>query len=256
MLTVDLDITPRNVLLRLANVDKWSLDDVDCQLGIPIKDEIFLISGDKPSNSAPKYIVQPTSFSSVASEHVYEKILLIDLGEAFFQLSPPPKGVGTPVSYCSPELILQGKASASSDIWALSCTMFEMRAGFPLFESFIRSSNEVLREMIRILGTPPKPLWPFLEQHEIYLGQTEAFCGPFFGERIGEIGMNDEEASICSSDAPSFDLLMEPPGTEVLEDEVNSLACLLQNTLDYTPEKRLSVDSIVKHSWVAGDFEP
>jgi len=259
LLTVDLDITPNNVLLRLTNIDKWSANDVNRQLGIPITDEVVLLSEDKPSVSAPRYLVPPTSFSSVASKYISEELLLIDLGEAFFQSFSPPKGVGTPVPYCSPELILQGKASASSDIWALCCTMFEMRAGFPLFESFVGSPSEVLQEIVRILGTPPKPLWPSLEQHEIYIGQHESSCEPLLAERVREIGMNDEEPSILDTDTPlfeqpAFDLLMEPSGTKVPENEAESLAGLLQSALNYTPDKRLSAAKIVKHKWFIGGY--
>jgi len=85
--------------------------------------------------------------------YVSEEVLLIDLGEAFLHSSQPPNGVGTPVSYHSPELILEEKASHWSDVWALTCTMFEMRSGFPLFEFFISSTTEVLQEMLQISGT-------------------------------------------------------------------------------------------------------
>ena len=94
-----LDITPKNVLLCLANIDEWSLNDVHRQLNSPVTDALFKFSGGKPGISAPEYVVQPTSFSSVASRYISEEVLLIDLGEAFLECYPPPKGVGTPVSY-------------------------------------------------------------------------------------------------------------------------------------------------------------
>ena len=54
--------------------------------------------------------------------------------------------------------MLQSKASKASDIWALACTIFEIRAGCPLFESSIGSYSEVLEEMLRILGPPPEQI--------------------------------------------------------------------------------------------------
>lgn len=109
MLTADLDITPWNVLLHLANIDNWSLDDINRQLDTAIKDNIFTFSGEKSNISASECIVQSVSFSSVAPMYVSEEVLLLDLGEAFLHSSQPPNGVGTPVSYHSPELILEEK---------------------------------------------------------------------------------------------------------------------------------------------------
>lgn len=259
MLTVDLDITPRNVLTRLSNIDDWSPDDVIRQLGRPVREELFSFSGGKPGISAPEYVVEPTYFPSIAPRYISDDILLIDLGVAFLESSAPPKGVGTPVSYCSPELILQGKPSAWSDVWALSCTMFEMRSGFPMFESFIRSDREVLREMIRILGTPPKLWWPYLEQRGIDMSQNEASCRSSLSERIAEIGMNDEFPSEDDTDMPWFrepisEPLIEPSGTKVPEDEADALTHLLRKTLRYTPEERLTADMTVKHRWLTGNF--
>ena len=258
MLTADLDITPRNVLLGLANIDEWSADDVTHQLGNPVKDEVFTFSGEKLGISAPKYLVEPASFLSVSPNYIAEEVLLIDLGEAFWISSPPPKGVGTLVSYCSPELILEGRASIWSDVWALSCTMFQMRSGFPLFESFSNSSYQILQEMVEILGTPPKALWPSLERNDIQIVENE-MSRRSLSEQIRIIGKYDETPPMHGNEIPlseqsASDSLIEPSGVKVSEDEVNSMTCLLQWTLDYEPERRLPADMIVRCEWLAGDF--
>ncbi len=41
-LTTRLDITPKNVLLRLIGIDAWSTERVYQQLGHPIREEVFL----------------------------------------------------------------------------------------------------------------------------------------------------------------------------------------------------------------------
>ena len=164
MLTPGVDITPKNVLLQLKGIDKWSPETTYQQLGSPIREEVFTSSGQKPDLSAPRHLVESASFSGVDVEYFSEQALLIDLGEAFPAVSPPSHGVGTPISYCSPELILEKKASKASDVWALACTTFEIRSGFPLFESFVGSSTAVLQEMVRILGIPPEPLHSLWEK--------------------------------------------------------------------------------------------
>ena len=258
LLTIHLDITPKNVLLRLVNIDEWSQDDINRQLESPFKDKVFTFSGGRAGISAPEYLVQPASFSLVSPRYISEDVLLIDFGEAFLEKAPPPNGVGTPVSYRSPELILEGKATRWSDIWALSCTMFEMRSGFPLFESFIGSPSEVLQEMVRILGAPPKLWWPSFEKHEIDV-QNDISSGSLLGEQIREIGMNDEVSSTNGTETPLprrpiSNFVLEPSGTKVPEDEANALAGLLQRTLNYTPEERLPAEMTVERRWFTGKF--
>ena len=253
MLTDEIDITPKNVLLQLRGIDRWSTETLYQQIGRPMKDEIFTSSGQRPDLSAPEYLVEPASFSCVDSEYISEQILLIDLGEAFPELSPPSNGVGTPVSYCSPELLLEGKASRASDIWALACTIFEIRSGFPLFESFVGSSTEVLEEMVRILGMPPEPSNYLWEKCGVTIADHAQLDESSFNDRIREIGMYDQEASIHNGDVASNNrhMLLEPSGRRISSDEEIDLADLLRKTLDYTPEKRLSAEKVANHSWFA-----
>ena len=260
MLKIDADLTPRNVLLNLVNIDDWTEDDIRRELGSPIREDVFTFSGDRPGMSAPKYLLQPTSFSSVNAEFLAEEILLIDFGVAFLESSPPTKGVGTPVQYRSPELMLEGRASKWSDVWALGCTVFEMRSGFPLFESFVGSSTEVLQEIIRALGSPPERWWPLLEQRDVSLSCNEASDPSALLERIETIGMNDELAmpsndeTFPSESSALDELLIETPGTKISDGEANCLAGFLQRVLSYVPEQRSPAEMCVKHRWIRNDF--
>ena len=240
MLTDGIDITPKNVLLQLRGIDTWSAETIYQQVGHPIRDEVFTSSGQKPDSSAPEYLVGSASFSCVDFENISEQALLIDLGEAFPELSPPSNGVGTPVSYCSPELLLESKASKASDIWALACTIFEIRSGFPLFESFVGSSTEILREMARILGILPEPSNSLWEKYGITVVNHAQTDESALNDRIREIGMYDQEVSIHNGDIASktCDPLLEPSGRSSSSNEVIDLADLLRRTLDYTPENR------------------
>ena len=252
MLILGIDVTPKNVLVQLKDVDSWSTKKLYQQVGSPVKDEVFKSSGQKPDPSAPKYLVEPASFSRIDFEYISEQVLLIDLGEAFPEQSPPTNGVGTPVSYCSPELLLERKASRASDIWALACTIFELRSGFPLFESFVGSSTEVLEEIMRILGMPPESSHALWKKDGITITDDAKRDEPALNEQIRNIGMYDQESSIHDSDIFSSLLhhtLLEPLGRRVTEDEITALADLLRRTLDYVPEKRLSAEKVANHHW-------
>ena len=108
ILVFTLNISPRNVLLRLTGTDSWSLGYNFPQPRHSREEEVFSAKGKAPGIHAPKYLVQPTSFSKVGEEYSSEDIVLIDLGEAFLLSSSPPKGVGTPKKKsASPELLTE-----------------------------------------------------------------------------------------------------------------------------------------------------
>ena len=178
-------------------------------------------------------------------------MVLIDLGEAFLAPSPPPKGVGTPNQYASPELLLKGQASKWSDIWALSCTVFEMRSGFPLFESWLGYDSHVLEGMVRILGKPPEPLYSAFEERGTAVTSV-ADAGQYsLLDQVNEIGVDDEPPLRGEAATRPW---LEPPGTRPSAEEVRCLAGLLQRTLTYTPEERSPIEEILKHRWFTEDF--
>ena len=247
------DITPKNVLLGLKGLDGQPLESIFKELGNPVKDSIFTFSGQKPDLSAPEYLVEPAIFSGIEVASISEQILIIDLGEAFQTQSPPSYGVGTPVSYCSPELILESKASKASDIWALACTIFELRSGFPLFESFTGSSKEVLEEMGRLLGPPPTSTHSLWRKNEITVAQHAQINELALGEHVGRIGMDDHDVYLHDDEATApnnHTSLHEPLGRGITGDEANDLTDMLRRALNYTPEKRLSAGEIANHPWL------
>ena len=251
MLTPRADITPKNVLLQLKDIDKWSTETIYQQLGSPTREELFTSPSQKPDLSAPRYLVESASLSSVDINYFSEQALLMDLGEAFPELSPPSHGVGTPIPYCSPELILEKKASRASDVWALACTIFEIRCGFPLFKSYVGSSTKVLQEMVRILGMPPEPLRFLWEKLGIVISDGTQLCGSTLDDQIREVSICDEESSALygNSVPQKHRALLEPPGRRITSDEQGDLCGLLRGTLDYEPEKRMSAEEVANHPW-------
>ena len=252
MLTNRVDITPRNVLLQLKGIATWSRECIYKQLGHPKKEDLFTFSDQKPDDCAPQYLVESASFSQVDSHHMSHQALLIDLGEAFLDSSPPIHGVGTPISYCSPELLLGKKASKASDIWALACTVFEIRAGFPLFESFINSRAEIIEEVVRIVGPLPEPLRYLAEKSGFVAKGPAELDESALKDQIQGIGIYDQESPEYDDNRISrdYDTLLEPLGKRISSQEAADLADLLRKMLDYTPGNRLSVKEVAKHPWL------
>ncbi|KAK9241731.1 kinase-like domain-containing protein [Lipomyces tetrasporus] len=162
-LILHLDLTPPNVLVQLTHVDSWSDQDVYELLGFPVQDQVRAWSGEVLGQSAPKYLVEPAILSKLESKWFTEKALLVDFGKSFMLQAPPTNGGGIPMSYCAPEVYFEGKASVWSDIWALGCTIFEIRAGEQLFGSFLGGPHEVIRHIVQTLGKLPEPRMANLE---------------------------------------------------------------------------------------------
>jgi serine/threonine-protein kinase SRPK3 len=81
---------------------------------------------------------------------------LIDFGESF-EISQPPDDLGILGPYRSLELILDKKASFGSDIWALRCSLFEIRTSKKLFSPFDDKDNEYLDAFVQVLSRLLEP---------------------------------------------------------------------------------------------------
>ena len=107
--------------------------------------------------------------------------------------------------------------------------------------------------MVRILGLPPDPSNSLWEKNGITIANHAQMDECALNDRIREIGVYDQEASIHNGDvtSESHHALLEPSGRRISSDEETDLAALLRRTLDYTPEKRLSAEEVANHSWFA-----
>lgn len=79
------------------------------------------------NNHEPRYIVV-TPYLDESSEYVSDDVAVIDFGESFLA-SNAPEGTGIPMSYRPPEGLFEdcGAFGFGSDIWALGCSIFEVR---------------------------------------------------------------------------------------------------------------------------------
>lgn len=103
----------------------------------------------------PRYIVVPP-YLSHSSEYVSDDIAVIDFGESFLS-SDAPGRTGIPRTYCPPEGCLDdcGTFGLASDIWALGCSIFEIRSGLQPFEA--SDLWELLGDLEDLNGPMPEP---------------------------------------------------------------------------------------------------
>jgi len=259
-------------------LDSWSEEEVYKRLGQAVKDEVYTMSGDPPGPSAPTYVVE--AMSEIDVQYLTESILIIDFGQSFFLKSPPPDGVGTPMGYCAPEVIFDLKASAYSDIWALACTIFEIRAGQALFETFFSTQEEVIRQMVQTLGRLPGPWWHAWECRMDYFDENGkpkqewendiplASLYPLIDhiKDIGEEDTNEHDVDQDSTedaqkdgDKPDGlsrheDKGLSATGRAKISSEVTSMEDLLSKMLKYAPEERISAEQASEHPWFTETF--
>lgn len=257
------DYSASNILIQLADIDAWSEQEVFDRLGCPIKDNVLTVSGSDINPSAPAYLMEPVVMSKIDPQWLRDEILVIDFGQSFVSGNPPASGLGTPLSYLAPEAIFDRQTSFWSDIWALGCTIFEIRSGTQLFASFFGNSAEILRQMVQTLGKLPEPWWNEWEQRYAYFDdqgkpkQTWANNIPLaveypLVEQINDIGTedgDDEDEGVEKALDRKEQQLMERMGTKLTDKEADLLRDLLIKILKYPPNQRLSLENIIDHSW-------
>ena len=108
-------------------------------LGKPQTTKVVTQDGkDHNMPTAPRYLVYPVDWDRVALAKpgfIAEEACLIDFGEAY-ETSKPTPDLGIPQVYCPPEYPIEGNVGFACDIWALGCTLFEIRTGRKLFDAF------------------------------------------------------------------------------------------------------------------------
>ncbi|KAF7858011.1 hypothetical protein EAF04_009367 [Stromatinia cepivora] len=190
------DLTPANILLQLANIDEWTVDQIHERLGVPQKQEIDRSSSSLPASASsfPDYVVVAINMKEINPIWLSNEIIIIDFGIAFF-LKKSSLDLGTPKSYCAPEFLFGVHRSISSDIWALGCTIFEIRTGSRLFKyNGVPTKDEMLIATVKLLGTLPDKWWAaWQEGLEWYKKQTEIIAGSVGNilEQILETGAHD-----------------------------------------------------------------
>ena len=220
--------------------------------------------------SAPQYLVYPIDWHTIDSKYVSSDPCVIDFGESF-AASQPPEALGIPGPYRSPELILEQKAGYGSDLWALGCTLFEIRTGRRLFDVFDDEDDAVLDAMVQALGNMPEPWWSttWVGRKRLYEDQADEFGKAIAVRHEEQHGVPDARRNIHPSVAEGARSLLDKlaPGLWYLSDEAREndyhreisyrerelFADLLGKLLTYAPGKRISAKDALQHKWFQHD---
>lgn len=260
------DFRPANILTRITNLDHLSEEELLDLVGRPQQTDVITPSGEKHDlPTAPQYLVYPIIWQDVAqkpSAHdlITDKACIIDFGESY-EVSDPPPEIGIPQIYCPPEYTLEKKVGVGCDIWALACTLFEIRTGQRLFDTFDDDPNECLWKIAMVLGKYPEPWWSetWKARRSYFQDDVDAE-----GRVVGVVKKKkDKGTNVWQRPWPRslqdsireglyYEFSHRPGGVAkvIPEAEVEELAGLLGLLLRYAPEDRLSAQDALDHAWL------
>jgi serine/threonine-protein kinase SRPK3 len=142
---------------------------VYAHMGYPETENVVTRNGNPPGPHTPAMLVAPIQNDNISHASLQESTFITDFGQSYVAACPPPSyELGTMLSYQPPEERFEGRAGFEADIWMLGCVIFEIRAGFTLFESFMGSDIEVLKQTVETLGRLPDAWWGAFEQRALW----------------------------------------------------------------------------------------
>lgn len=257
------DLTPANILQHLSGLDGLPEEKVLEVLGKPNTTDVVDAAGQRyQPSTAPPYFVYPVSWRSVDKQYFSIRPYVTDFGEAF-KCTDPPEELGIPPPYRPPELFLEkdwrNLAGFSTDLWALGCTLFEIRTGRKLFSPFDDDDDSYLDAMVEILGIMPEPWWSttWEGRAQVYADEPDELGRAVF---VREEEQRDEAKT---TDHPSvaqgarslqekvaagvwymYDDAPEATHREIPSVETKLFADLLGQLLRWKPEERVGAEKL------------
>ncbi|GJE84138.1 serine/threonine-protein kinase [Phanerochaete sordida] len=243
------DITPSNILFRIPPAQSWTDDEVRIVLG-PCE------TWTEDTPLGPIEVTETIDVQRFSNLNIMQPdILLSDFGQSFVATRKPAGyRAATQIKFMAPEAYFDGDASFASDVWALGCVLFHIRAGFSPFDGWFDHPDATFEQMVRTLGRLPDPWWAAWDARRALfdedgrpLAKPGAANVPAQTHSLRELAYQ-----IGRQDEPSDDFhhsMLEEPGTPLNEKEISLLQDLLTKMLRYHPEERITLKEVVAHPW-------
>ncbi|KAF4636566.1 hypothetical protein G7Y89_g1528 [Cudoniella acicularis] len=77
---------------------------------------------------------------------------IVDFGESY-DISAPPQRLGIAPAYSSPEILFSELAGVPTDMWALACSLAEIRSGNKLFYDMFGDKDDIISSQLRSILT-------------------------------------------------------------------------------------------------------
>ncbi|ENH75918.1 Dual specificity protein kinase CLK1 [Fusarium oxysporum f. sp. cubense race 1] len=223
------DFNPSNIVFRIRKLDHQDDQGIYRLFGEPQRDGLRTISGEPTGAEAPRYIVGNLDFTS-AEDLIRDDICLIDCDQAFLTSAPPRKTLGTPLGFLAPEVAVGKSASPASDVWALGCSILQIRSGSSPFSiSNVDSPANLLGWVSEYIGRMPR-----------------SWGEPLFDDDGLPTTDTTNGESLAYSD--KVDKIIESL-QKISTHEADLLYDLTSKIFVYEPAQRVSATDILAHPW-------
>ena len=246
--TLPPDFRPSNILVKLNDLGQLPEEELLSILGEPEKAHVRTESGDDPPVSSPQYLTHAADISNLGDEYLTDQICVIDFGEAY-PISSPPEDLGIPENYLPPEMLLdeENAIGPACDLWALGCTLFEIRLQIPLFY-MIYDVDELLAEIVRFFGKLPDGWWDKWDVRDDFFNKQGEWLRDEEEEWTLEALLRKPvEVFEPHGDGDHFEKVKKELITSMEEQKL--IADLLYGLFRYDPEERLSTEEVLAHKW-------
>lgn len=230
--------------------DELSEDELIKQLGEPNKEPLLTISGESPVPSGPEYLVEGLKLDRLDARFISDHVSIIDFGESY-DMNSPPEDLGITASFRSPELLFDNTIGVGCDLWALACTIYEIRTRSPLFENFMDDDDEVIMQMVPLLGKLPEPWWSsWKARGQWYKEDGSPLINPETRKPCILMDTLEELLSGSSSSSDDPERKKNAAGGFIVQKEESEVqGNLLRGILNYNPKERPSIKAVLEHSW-------
>lgn len=228
------DLHPGNLLLSLSDDDSHGVEEIRSICGPPRTAPVARADGQAIPGNVPRYGVE-AAFEREFDPSVFSgHIKVADFGDAFFQDQPPEQtsdlGPYVLPEYTSPQLM-----SISIDVWLLGCAMYQIVSGHDLFGVPDDPASLVVSRFSEALGKPPDFLIEDWKRRMKDLPVLHDYPTQPLSKRVRELiegsqlrGMKDRRQEFRDADAKKLETLLEV-------------------VLVYDPERRPSIQEVLKH---------
>ncbi|KAI1126084.1 protein kinase [Nemania abortiva] len=249
------DIHLRNVLVGLPSTfDELSMDEFKKKFGEPETVPVSRIDGKPLPPNVPTQAVIPLYLGKKAQEFTLDDanaLILSDFGEAFTPAVERRLGRDcyTPISKKAPEAFFQPDSplSYSSDIWSLGNAIWEIVGMKPLFSDW-EGQDEIVAEQIDVIGYQHFPL-DWRKQWERQSSGKEEFDQRLPRQPLGNREVWPPFEGAFEECVQKFRRKQEALGT-FCEDETRAFLDLMRGMLTFQPEKRLTIEGVLKSEWM------